>query len=664
MNITLTMMLKNEAKTITKALESVIQLCDEVIIGIDDSTIDLTEQIVVNILKAYQKKYLVETFHFNDNFSEIRNRFIDKASNDWVFILDGHEYVDPSSFRFLNMLKKSDVSMWDILDFNIVDIDAGSNVIFQQPRLFRKFIRYQQAVHNVIMEIERRVALPQVIVYHDQPSEQLKQRQNQRQIMNVDQLLKKANEGDIRSMYYLGNTYYEFHNYNDALLWYVKYLEAEGSNFYAERYAAKIQMAYAYKELHQKEETKKMLMSCFEEKVALNEHLIALGDLEFEDRMYEKAESYYRMATAIKMPHRFVIISEAAYTWLPWYRLALCYLANNDLEGVRECINKGKQLAPDREEFFEIETKVNEKIKVEGQKKKGKIYIVASLISFIEPIVNRLKQDYYIRFESNFNPANADLADVIWCEWGDHNAIAVSNYKGKAKKILRIHAYEVFSPYMERINFNAFDKIIFIADHIKDYFTQKIKIDSNKIELIHNGVDLDKYQVAKNKNVNNKIAYAGFISNKKGAPLLKHIIYSFPEMEFHIAGAFQEDDVYLNFAKKPYPNLFIYGWQEDLDKFFADKTYILNTSIREGCPVSVLEAMACGLEPLIFNWIGADKIFPHLNVFDSYQYLRKAISDNKVDFWSNRKFVEAKYNFDKKYELIKMLINDLIKEIK
>jgi glycosyltransferase involved in cell wall biosynthesis len=665
------MILKNEAKTITKALESIIDLVDEIIIAVDDKTIDSTYDICDGYLKSAaslkNKKCALSKYKFINDFATARNALIDQAQSDWVFILDGHEHLDPSSFRFLNMLKKSDVSAWDIFDFNIVEIDARSNVIFQQPRLFRKFIRYQQAVHNVIMEIDRRVALPQVVIYHDQPSEQLKQRQDQRQIMNVDQLLVKANEGDIRSMYYLGNTYYEFGSLDDCLLWYVKYLEAEGSNFYMERYAAKVQMAYAYKALGQKQEVKKILTSCFDEKVPLNEHLVMLGDLEFEDQMYEKAAYYYRLATSVKLPHRFVIISEAAYTWLPWYRLALCYLATDDLEGVRECINKGKQFAPEREEFFELENKVNEKIKIDGQKKKGKIYIVASLISFIEPIVNRLKQDYYIRFESNFNPANADLADVIWCEWADHNAIAVSNYKGRAKKILRIHAYEVFSQYMERINFDAFDKIVFIADHIKDHFTQKIKIDPGKIELIHNGVDLTKFQVAKDKKINNKIAYAGFISNKKGAPLLKHIMYSFPEMEFHIAGTFQEQDVELNFKNKTRPpmhDIFMYGWQEDLNAFFADKTYILNTSIREGCPVSVLEAMACGLEPLIFNWIGADKIFPRLNIFDSYQCLSMSILDNKVDFRANRRFVAAKYDFDKKYELIKMLIDDLIKEIK
>ena len=81
----------------------------------------------------------------------------------------------------------------------------------------------------------------------------------------------------------------------------------------------------------------------------------------------------------------FLIISKACYGWLPWYRLALAYGMMNDLDGVRECIIKGKQLAPERDEFFELEDKIQQTVRLHDLKKKGKIYIVASLPRFITP---------------------------------------------------------------------------------------------------------------------------------------------------------------------------------------------------------------------------------------------------------------------------------------
>ena len=359
------------------------------------------------------------------------------------------------------------------------------------------------------------------------------------------------------------------------------------------------------------------------------------------------------------------------YTWMPWHKKALVAMARNDIAGLREAINKGKQFAPDRPEFFEMEQKLNDKVKKLGLVKKPKLYIVASIPTFIEPILNQLNNEYYLRVEQIFNPANADNADIIWCEWADHNAIAVSNYKGKAKKILRIHSYEVYSHFINQINFEAFDKIVFIAKHVQDYLAQRLSVNglADRFEVINHGVDLDKLQLNKHS-PNNKIAYAGFISNKKGAMQLLMIAEELKDYEFHVAGKFQEADIQRLYEHNKPDNMFLYGWQNDLSQFYSDKTYFINCSPREGSPVAMLEAMACGLIPLTYNWVGVGE------VFDGYLSSRfiwntvEELKDNLMDLENSdlpgtnivkiRDRIENNYNKKIQYNKTIKLINSFL----
>lgn len=298
-------------------------------------------------------------------------------------------------------------------------------------------------------------------------------------------------------------------------------------------------------------------------------------------------------------------------------------------------------------------------------KKKGKLYIVASLPSFIEPYIKSFmeSEDYYIRFEHKFNPQNADNADVIFCEWADHNAIAASNFETKAKKIVRVHAYEVFSQFIDRVNFYNVDHLIFVANHIKEYFMKRVDgwdLDL-KTTVIGNGVNLDRFNIAHNKQVNNKIAWSGFISNKKGAVLLLAVAQHFNNYEFHVCGTFQEPDVQELFEQQKPDNLFLYPWQDDLNGFFADKTYILNTSPREGCPVATMEGMAAGLKPVIYNWIGAKSFLaPGENTVWGDMDQMAILLNGPVNFRENREYIEVNFDFKEKRTQIKNIIDSYI----
>jgi len=285
-------------------------------------------------------------------------------------------------------------------------------------------------------------------------------------------------------------------------------------------------------------------------------------------------------------------------------------------------------------------------------KENPQIYVLASGRNFIDPLVAKWKKDKEVVVSTEqFNPLMADDAEIIFCEWLREDAIAASKYECSAKKILRLHSYEAFSPLIYYTDFSKFDVVIFIAEHIKDFVESKVGKIPNAV-VIPVGVGINGFN-PKTKIKNNKIAYAGEISRKKGIGELLFIARSLPEYDFYIAGKFSEEDVagYLN-EKQP-DNVFIEPFSYDLPKFFEDKTYIINTSLREGNPITVLEGMSYGLKPLMADWVGAEEIYG--KTFKDLDELKELLNE-PYEPEKYKKFVKDNFDFEDTYKQIGKLL--------
>jgi len=291
---------------------------------------------------------------------------------------------------------------------------------------------------------------------------------------------------------------------------------------------------------------------------------------------------------------------------------------------------------------------------IDINKKPKEVYIVARYPAFIDPLLKKFGSDRLFLENHQFSPTYALGAKVVWSDWGDENAIAIGDFPTDATKILRIHAYEAYSHTMDYINFDAYDKIIFVAEHIRDYLKNRLGREFSNSIVIPNGINLKDFTLDKSKERNNKIAYAGYLTRKKGVELLLLLARMLPKYEFHIAGKYQENDVQQYMLEKKTDNIFMYPWQYKLNDWLTDKTYFISTSIREGCPVTPLQAMAAGLKPLIFDWIGADSIFNKELIWHTIDELRTLV-DGDVNPEEYREFVVNNYDLDDmlfKYEAI------------
>lgn len=126
----------NEEKKIGKMLESVKDLADEIIVGIDDKTTDKTEVIA----RKYTKK--VFKLKHNDTFHANKQLLLLKASQDWILWMDADEELTIELLKEVkDTLKGSQVDGYLVPRKNIIFSKWIENTGWYpdyQLRLFKK----------------------------------------------------------------------------------------------------------------------------------------------------------------------------------------------------------------------------------------------------------------------------------------------------------------------------------------------------------------------------------------------------------------------------------------------------------------------------------------------------------------------------------------------
>lgn len=172
---------------------------------------------------------------------------------------------------------------------------------------------------------------------------------------------------------------------------------------------------------------------------------------------------------------------------------------------------------------------------------------------------------------------------------------------------------------MNRILSKITDKIVAVSEDVKEDIMRYDRIDPSKIEVIPNGIDVERFNPEKNTTDIRKefsleeddivIGFIGRIVTAKGLEyLLDALPYlkgEFKSIKFLIVGEGSLVEELKERAKKNniFDNILFTGKRRDIPEILASINIFVMPSIAEGFPNALLEAMAMG-KPIVTTEVG------------------------------------------------------------
>ena len=273
-------------------------------------------------------------------------------------------------------------------------------------------------------------------------------------------------------------------------------------------------------------------------------------------------------------------------------------------------------------------------------KKKLLIIAAANNFHFIRDIAEMLQNDFEVElFEYKANSLSERemwskifFASVVWLEWAD--TIPIHILKGfrsfnltRKKIIVRLHRYELFTPRTLKLiqevtdsgAYKNIDKLVFVSEAVRQIGISKFPWMKNSV-VIPNLFDHTKFPFH-NRDKGYNLLFLGRISYVKNLPLCLTMFHELLKLDsnykLHIVGNISDPELIYyaeNFIAKTKldDNIVWRGHvpHEKIPALMADMHYIICSSIFESQGMGIIEGMASGLKPVIFDFPGAEQFYP------------------------------------------------------
>lgn len=214
--------------------------------------------------------------------------------------------------------------------------------------------------------------------------------------------------------------------------------------------------------------------------------------------------------------------------------------------------------------------------------------------------------------------------------------------------------------FIEKISSTIFSGTIVACGDTEYEYSKKL----GKSELVRNGVainEVSKYMTDKKDKANFIIGTIGRISYQKNPSLFNRIATSFPNVKFVWVG---NGNLRNELISK---NITVTGWKTREEALRIANTYdvYLQTSLWEGLPITIIEAMALGKPVLATNIIGNKDAV--LNNKTGYLCYSESDFKDKIDIFLNNpdlilkmgkasiKRAQTKFNIQENFKKLKEL---------
>lgn len=214
--------------------------------------------------------------------------------------------------------------------------------------------------------------------------------------------------------------------------------------------------------------------------------------------------------------------------------------------------------------------------------------------------------------------------DVVFFEWASELLAAATHIPKCSGIVVRLHRYEMYQ-WVDKINWDAVDKVIVVSQAKKREFISKFPSQSHKVVVVGPSVSLQKFTPSP-RAFRGDIGILGNLTPRKRAYDLILTFYELKQkrdgLHLHIGGGMQEGDQDYYYSLHHIVNklglqdsVTFYGEVVNTAEWFKNIDIFVSNSYSEGLQVSPMEAMASGCYCLIHRWDGADELVPEEYLF-------------------------------------------------
>jgi glycosyltransferase involved in cell wall biosynthesis len=299
--------------------------------------------------------------------------------------------------------------------------------------------------------------------------------------------------------------------------------------------------------------------------------------------------------------------------------------------------------------------------------------------NFLDPIIKSLEEGGSVIVEKFSYDGDDELlrrqlkkCDIAWFEWARGPIESASKINDLNIPIVcRLHKYEAYIESPRNVNWANVSLLIFISEAVRDTFKRRFpdEIVSVKSTVISNGVDMKVFKADIDRRVGKKIAFNGRFHYHKSPELLLQCFKKISEIDkdytLHMIGEFVdpvlEEYFWYQVERMGIKTKVNYdGVIDGVEEWLQDKDYFLQPSIIEGQSVAALEAMACGLKPVLHDYYNSTKVFPEKYLFNTIEECCARITKEEVNRNEYYEYVNENNNLEKQIEKIKATIKDLL----
>jgi tetratricopeptide (TPR) repeat protein len=302
---TLNMIVKNEAVNIGRALDSVDDCVDEIVIC-DTGSSDATEAIAL--------RYGATVLHepWADDFSKPRNTALSASRGAWIFWMDADDVFEPSSKpAFLSLIRENQPHAAMLCVDNVHKGSRGMQ--FLQVRLFPKLptVAFERKVHEQISPSLVRLSVahrqyPDIRVVHcGYDNEELHKKKALRNRPLIEEELKSAPDSPA-ILLSLGDCLSVLEKKEEALSVYQKIIASSLARItHPDMYAqAAFNIALVYKKTDDIAGARTWFLKTLDLDPSRSEALYLLGLMARDQGKAEEAVSYFLSCSRIKPPVR------------------------------------------------------------------------------------------------------------------------------------------------------------------------------------------------------------------------------------------------------------------------------------------------------------------------------------------------------------------------